>query len=298
MSFFYRYVLDIQRPDDINDEVQTLDFGNIFHCAADTLYKDLAKRGNGIINKELLEPFTKNEDLLLTYIDAAFSKEFFNGNDVEYNGEQYINRDVLHCFLVRLVKIDYDFAPFTYVGGERSISMPYTINCAGYDIDAALGGKIDRVDIKDDTINIVDYKTGQYKTESKTSLDDIFANEIISAGNRVQAFLYSVILDELMKGEKPVGKGDFKWLDTVKASVARKISPSLLYIHTPNNPQRENFVIDVSSRPVTDICDIKEEYMIRLDAVLKEIFDKSVPFKPTCNSDTCKYCDYRKICGK
>lgn len=298
MSFFYRYVLDIQRPDDINDEVQTLDFGNIFHCAADTLYKDLAKRGNGIINKELLEPFTKNEDLLLTYIDAAFSKEFFNGNNAEYNGEQYINRDVLHRFLKKLVKIDYDFAPFTYVDGEQSISMPYTINCAGYDIDAALGGKIDRVDIKDGTINIVDYKTGVYKSEEKTSLDDIFANEITSAGNRIQAFMYSVILDELMNGKEPVGGEDFKWLDTVKASAARKISPSLLYIHTPNDPQRENFIIDVSSVPVTDIRDIKEEYMIRLDAVLKEIFDNNIPFKPTCNSDTCKYCDYKEICGR
>ena len=298
LSFFYYYVLGIKKADEITDEVQNMDFGNIFHSAADTLYKELAQRGKGIIYKETLEPLIKNDALLFKYIDAAFSSEFFNGNKVEYNGEQYINRGVLHHFLVRLLKIDYHYAPFQYVGGERTISMPYTINCPGYSIDAALGGKIDRVDIKDGTINIVDYKTGQSSKETKTSLDNVFANEITSAGNRLQAFLYSIILDELMNGKNPIGKGDFEWLQTVKTSAARKISPSLLYIHNPENTQRENFVIDVSSEPVTDIRAIKDDYMQKLDAVLSDIFDCGKQFTPATDCKKCEYCDYRKICGR
>ena len=291
-------MLGIKKADEITDEVQNMDFGNIFHSAADTLYKELAQRGKGIIYKETLEPLIKNDALLFKYIDAAFSSEFFNGNKVEYNGEQYINRGVLHHFLVRLLKIDYHYAPFQYVGGERTISMPYTINCPGYSIDAALGGKIDRVDIKDGTINIVDYKTGQSSKETKTSLDNVFANEITSAGNRLQAFLYSIILDELMNGKNPIGKGDFEWLQTVKTSAARKISPSLLYIHNPENTQRENFVIDVSSEPVTDIRAIKDDYMQKLDAVLSDIFDCGKQFTPATDCKKCEYCDYRKICGR
>ena len=298
LRFFYYYVLGIKKADEINDEVQNMDFGNIFHCAADNLYKELAQRGKGIIYKETLEPLIKNDALLFKYIDAAFSTEFFNGNKVEYNGEQYINRGVLHHFLVRLLKIDYHYAPFKYVGGERTISMPYTINTPHCSIDVALGGQIDRIDIKDGTINIVDYKTGQSSKETKTSLDNIFANETTSAGNRLQAFLYSIILDELMNGKSPVGKGDFEWVKTVKASAARNISPSLLYIHNPENTMRENFVIDVSSEPVTDIRSIKGEYMQRLDAVLSEIFDSEKQFTPATDSKKCEYCDYRKICGK
>ena len=298
LSFFYYYVLGIKKADEINEEVQTMDFGNIFHCAADNLYKELAQRGKGVIYKETLEPYIKNDALLFKYIDAAFSTEFFNGNKVEYNGEQYINRGVLHHFLLKLLKIDFHYAPFQYVGGERSISMPYTISCPNYNIDTALGGKIDRVDIKDGTINIVDYKTGQSNSDTKTSLDNIFANEITSAGNRLQAFLYSIILDELMNGKSPMGKEDYAWIETVKASAARKISPSLLYIHTPENTQRENFVIDVSSERITDIRTIKKEYMQRLDVVLSEIFDSNRQFTPTTDSERCKNCEYCRICGK
>ena len=55
--------------------------------------------------------------------------------------------------------------------------MPYSFEHKGRKIDLLIGGTIDRVDIKGDTINIVDYKTGGGKKESKVSLDDIFAHE-------------------------------------------------------------------------------------------------------------------------
>ena len=298
LSFFYYYVLGIKKTNEINEEVQNQDFGNIFHKAADTLYSELAGRGKGYIYKETLEPYIKNEQLLYKFIDDAFSSEFFNGNKVEYNGEQYINRGVLHHFLLRLIKIDWHYTPFLYIGGERNIGMSHTIKCPDYDIDATIGGTIDRVDIKEGTINIVDYKTGRSSKETKTSLDNIFANEIASAGNRLQAFLYSVILDELLSGKDVAGKGDFEWIDKVKAQPARKVSPSLLYIHTPDETQRENFIIDVQKTPVTDIRTIKEEYMLKLNDVLNEIFDIKKPFAPVDDAKKCEFCDYRKICGK
>lgn len=297
-SFFYYYVLGIKKDNEINDEVQNIDFGNIFHKAADTLYKELAARGKGVIYKETLEQYIKNNTLLYKYIDDGFSSEFFNGNKVEYNGEQYINRGVLHHFLSRLVKIDYEYAPFTYIGGERAIAMPYTIECPDYTIQAAIGGNIDRVDIKGDTINIIDYKTGQMSNDKKTSLEEIFANEVKSAGYRRQAFLYSIILDEILNGKSVTGDGDYGWIDKVKAQPARKISPSLLYIQSQEKISRENFVVDVSQNPVKDIKSIKKEYLMRFDEVLKEIFDSKKPFISEENPDKCEFCDYRKICGR
>lgn len=298
LSFFYKYVLGIRKDDEVSEGIENNDFGNIFHAAADDLYKELASKTNGMITKEALEYYVKNEELLYRYIDRAFSREFFNNNKSVYNGEQYINRGVLHHFLLRLVKIDMQYAPFLYIGGERKINMPFTLDVDGREITVALGGTIDRVDIKGDTINIVDYKTGRSNRESKTSLDDIFANEISSAGYRLQAFLYSVILDELLKGKESVGCNDFGWVEKVRKEYARKIAPSLLYIHDPENSMRESFIVDILKTPVTDISAIKDEYMQKLTGVLQEIFDVGKPFTAAKNERTCEYCDFRKICGK
>jgi ATP-dependent helicase/DNAse subunit B len=189
------------------------------------------------------------------------------------------------------------YAPFLYIGGERKINMPYTFNTGDRSITVALGGTIDRVDIKDGTINILDYKTGRSSRESKTSLENVFAHETSTAGYRLQAFLYSIILDDVLKGKECVGKSDFTWIDKVKKECARKIAPSLLYIHDQNS-QREEFIVDVEKVPVTDISAIKEEYMQKLTEVLEEIFDIEKPFTPAKNVKTCEYCDFRKICGK
>ena len=298
LCFFYRYVLGIKKNNEVSEDVENCDFGNIFHAAADALYKELAAKAEGMISKEPLEYFVKNEALLYKYIDNAFSKEFFNGNKSVYNGEQYINRGVLHHFLLRLLKIDMQFAPFLYVGGERKINMPYTFNAGNREITIALGGTIDRVDIKGDTINIVDYKTGRSNRENKTSLENVFAHETSSAANRLQAFLYSIILDELLNGKRPLGDNDFSWVEKVRSRCARRISPSLLYIHDPANSMRENFIVDVQGTPVTDISAIKSEYMQRLTSILQDIFDVQKPFTPAKEERTCEYCDYRKICGK
>lgn len=298
LSFFYKYVLGIRKSDELSEDVENIDFGNIFHEAADNLYKKLASQTKGYITKSALEYYANNESLLYRFIDTAFTKVFFNNSKTEYNGEQYINRGVLHHFLLRLVKIDMEYAPFTYIGGERVINMPYTIDCNGTKLTVALGGKIDRVDIKDSTINIIDYKTGRNKRETKTSLENIFENKISSAAYRMQAFLYSIILDELLKGNHTVGDKDFAWIEEIRGKEARKISPSLLYIHDTENCSREKFVVDVLNEPIKDICTIKEEYMTRLKSVLEEIFDINKPFMPASNEKNCENCDYRKICGK
>ena len=298
VSFFYKYVLGIRKADELSEEIGNNDFGNIFHAAADALYKHLSDETNGMITKNALEYYVQNENLLYRYIDNAFSSVFFNGGKPEYNGEQYINRGVLHHFLLRLVKMDCKFAPFLYIGGERKINMPYTIESNGHRIEIALGGTIDRIDIKDGTINIVDYKTGRNNNDSKTSLDDIFAHETPSSGYRLQAFLYSIILDELLNGKECVGDKDFRWIDKVKTDSARKISPALLYIHDPVNSMRDNFIVDILKTPVNDITAIKSEYMTRLDAVLNEIFDIDKPFRATTDEKKCEHCDFRKICGK
>ena len=197
-----------------------------------------------------------------------------------------------------MVKIDMEYAPFIYIGGERKINIPYTIDVNGRSINTAIGGIIDRVDIKDDTINIIDYKTGRSDNDTKTSLENIFANEISSAGYRLQAFLYSIILDELLKGKSTIGIGDFEWINKIKSNTARKISPSLIYINAPANTSRENFVVDVMKQPVTDITTIKEEYLEKMQSVLQEIFDADTPFVPAKDEKKCEFCDYREICGK
>lgn len=299
LSFFYYYVLGLKPADDADTEMKPADFGLIFHKAAEMFYEAITANGNNPVQPASFDYYIKNPALLYRFVDDAFREEFFNGNKPVYNGEQYINRGMLHHFLLNLIKIDREYAPFHYVCSEKQISMPYSIQSDGNTIELNIGGTIDRVDVKDDTVNIVDYKTGGGGRDANTSLEEIFALEGKSSGYRLQSFLYSVVLDELLSGRKRcLSKATNEWLDRLKPLKPGKISPSLLYVNKEERLKREDFIVDVKDNAVTDISTIRDEYLDRLQRVLNDIFDSNIPFTPAEDINRCKYCDYKKICGK
>ena len=297
LKFFYYYIMKIKPLEDVDEDFKDNDFGTVFHKAAEYLYEKISdKGGNSLITASALEYYIKSPALLYEFIDKAFKKEFFKDNKPVYNGEQYIKRGVLHHFLLRLVKMDALYAPFRYIGSEVEIEMPYRFKSAENDISIRLGGTIDRVDCKQDNIIVADYKTGGgEKQEGNVTLDDIFIHKIKSSSYRLQAFLYSIALKDALENNR---NGHGRWIEKIRQTGARKISPQLLYVHRKENATRNEFVVNLSKTPIDDITSIENEYMSRLQQVLSEIFDVNIPFAPTSDCKRCEFCDYKEICGK
>ena len=297
LKFFYYYLMNMKPLLDVDEEFKDNDFGTVFHKAAENLYNKIISNWNTTtVTASALEYYIKNPELLYEFIDDAFKSEFFKNNKPVYNGEQYIKRGVMHRFLLRLVKMDAAYAPFKYVGSEAKIEMPFAFTGSGNSINVKIGGTIDRIDSKGDTINIIDYKTGGGEsTDGNMSLDEVFAHKAKAAGYHLQAFLYSIALKNALSGGCPCNSG---WVKKIDPVAERKISPSLLYVHHKDNAERTDFVIKVQKNPVEDISAIEVEYMKRLQQVLTDIFDIDKPFVPATDSKKCEYCDYKEICGK
>lgn len=280
LRFFYYYLMNLRRHDDITTELRPNDFGTIFHAAAEDFYNELTQGKRTTIEKKDLQPFIEKEALLYKYVDRAFGKHFFKQEDEKptYDGEQYINREVLHRFLVRLLKCDAAHAPFTYIGSEQTVKFSLQIPhpTEKRNIELCLGGSADRIDKKDDTLEIIDYKTGGSE-EKPDNLEQIFAYEGKNPGYIFQALLYSVAAKE--------------------SNMARKVSPSLLYIHKKAAAQREDFIVKLGGEPITDISPLHSEFIQKLKETLSEIFDIETPFTPTDDRNRCEWCDYKKICG-
>ena len=298
LSFFYYYILGLKPLEEVDIEMRPADFGVVFHKAAEELYKSMTKEKR-IIDSESIEFLFKHPLLIDNIVDEAFKETFFKGGIPVYNGEQYINRGMLKRFLIYLLKLDKSALPIYYIGGEGEIAMPHSIVSNGNKIDLEIGGTIDRIDIKGETVNIIDYKTGGGGSDSKTSLEEIFAHEGTSSGYRLQSFLYSIAVDELLAGASvKTSGGGCNWGDILKTLKPTKVAPHLLYVHKNNDIKRDDCIVDVEKEPIADIKQIKQDFIVHLNNVLTEIFDINAPFKPTCNEKLCEYCDYRKICGK
>lgn len=291
MKFFYYYLGRLRDKQEVEETIQAADFGNIFHKAAELFYEHIVKDGGAYIQKSQLEPYMQKTALLYPFVDEAFKECFFKNIQDEkpqYDGLQYINREVLQRFLVRLIKMDAQHTPFRYVGSEQPVSFSMmATTAAGEQIPLNIGGRIDRIDQKGDTLEIVDYKTGG-EPDSPDSIDSLFSPTGKRNGYIFQAMLYSAAMADKEKG--------------------KKISPSLIYIHNKETATREDYIVSINKKDVTDfstfddgkmdVTNKQHRFLTLLQQTINEIFDINIPFACTVEKNRCRFCSYRTLCGE
>ncbi len=280
MKFYYYYVAKLKINQEVENTIQAVDFGNIFHKSAELFYDHIVKDSGVNIEKSHLEPYIKKNALLYHFVDKAFKECFFTGENEEkpeYDGQQFINREVIHRFLLRLVKMDAEHAPFRYIGSEQDANFRMETKTAeGEKVSLCIGGRVDRMDYKNNTIEIIDYKTGG-KPDPLKDIEALFSPTGKRNGYIFQAMLYSSAISMTNKDAK--------------------VSPTLLYIHKEPKFLRENYVIKINKQPVTDYSKYHEEFITHLQSTIDNIFNINVPFHCTEETDRCTYCDYKNLCG-
>ena len=270
LRFFYRYVSNLQEPDDNEEElIDNRVFGNIFHKACETLYKPF---GREPITALALDDLLKSGVEIERAVDAAIHEEL---GLTSLDGLQIINREVIIKFVHQLLEIDRRLTPFTILGLEYPAYMPFR--------GSKIGGFIDRLDMVHDPetgeerIRVIDYKTASRKLKPMADVDAIFdpANIKDHSDYYLQTFLYSYIVANKMK--KPV-------------------SPSLLFIQHAGAEDYDP-TLCLGKEPVKNINSVSERYLQLLNEKLNEIFHPDLAFTPTEDTARCKLCPYAAICS-
>lgn len=283
LKFYYRYVAGLSAPDEVSAEIDSVTFGSIFHYAAEHIYKDLTTHGK-VINKEALETLLRNEVKLQDYVDTAFKKLFFNvpqNEKPEYNGVQLINSAVIARYLKQLLQNDLRYAPFTFIASEMEVDEPIDIQTPKGVIKSRIGGIIDRMDSKDGTLRIVDYKTGG-DADTPPHVESLFIPDKKRSNYVFQTFLYAAIM--------------------CRKQPTMKIAPALLYIHRAAT-ETYSPVIQMGEprkpkEAVEDFSKYEKEYRERLQGLLEEIFNPEKSFTQTEIIEKCTYCDFKALCKR
>lgn len=142
-------------------------------------------------------------------------------------------------------------------------------------------GYIDRIDsFKEGEVRIVDYKTG--KVEEKDAIvSDKDVDKVISEMFDINGKTHHEIAFQLFLYDKYVENDEL-----TKGRGVRNV----IY-HTPK--------LFSSTVYESEICQsFADQVEVRLSDVFKEMTDVSHPFKLTSCVDNCKYCDFKKICGR
>ncbi|WP_195669748.1 PD-(D/E)XK nuclease family protein [Bacteroides intestinalis] len=282
LKFYYRYVAGLKAPDEVSAEIDSALFGTIFHRAAELVYKDLTANGKEI-RKDDLEQVLSNDIKLQNYVDTAFKEEFFHvalTEKPEYNGTQLINAKVITSYLRQLLRNDLQYAPFFMEGMEKKVTEIIEIETPQGKLALNIGGTIDRIDSKDDTLRIVDYKTGG-SPKTPENIKQLFTPADGRPNYIFQTFLYASIMCR-------------------KQSL--KVAPSLLYIHRAASGTYSPVIEMGEARQpkilVNNFAFYEDEFRERLQTLLQEIYNPEEAFTQTEDTKKCEFCDFRELCRR
>lgn len=298
-KFYYTYVKRLKVETEVSESLDNSMLGTVFHDTMLALYKggealqaefDMS-RENVLANvKKPLEVITKQ------YIEwLLFQKKEIIGpkirtlikrqlNADEIAGRNLVFEEILNKYVVKTLQTDlalmeeYNTDRFRVIGLELERFWDFN----GHKFK----GYIDRMDsFRDDEVRIVDYKTGKVD-EKEVKINDENADDVVDA-------LFSP--DTKSKNRPEIAVQLFVYDRFVEKDVEDKSVLNVLYPipRLFSSPELASNIL--SSRECPDFDDKVTE---KLEGLFAEMMDTGTDFRRTKDNDTCKYCDFKKICGR
>jgi hypothetical protein len=277
LRFYLRHIARLTEVEEVEEDVDARNFGNILHGVAHWFYEDLLRSGRSSITEE---DFENTDEVVDKLIDRAFREHYHLDADtpVVYEGQRVVVKAVAKTFIDKILEKDRAYAPFEI----RMLEAPFgELITLADGRKVRIGGKIDRADWKDGTVRVIDYKTGKDDLNFE-SIESLFNHNQGRNKAAFQTILYAYVYC-LMNG---------KANDRVK--------PGLMNRKNLFDKFEFGHKMGIGSRAqaIEDVRPLLVEFGHRLQSLVEELYDPAVPFKQTTELKTCQWCAYKAFCRR
>lgn len=280
LQFYLMNVAKIEEQLTVNENIEKNIIGSVVHGILEMLL--LKIKGNPSGYQYEIDNLRNNID---SEISSTFNKyDEVKGQDLT-RGKLFLATEVVKSNLLTYLKVieqDLRDNKFSIIGTE--VRLSHKVKVGNHEV--RLKGSCDRIDNRQGTITILDYKTGKVdeKKLKYIDMDTLFSDE--SQKQLLQLLMYSYLYryDEGQQNSPhpdAVCCGIIGFQQLMKNSGNGMILPEL-------DSGNSNLITN----------DLLDEFEDHLETFLEQIFDDNVGFKQTDNIDHCKYCDYKIVCGK
>ncbi|MFM7853386.1 MAG: PD-(D/E)XK nuclease family protein, partial [Flammeovirgaceae bacterium] len=205
LMFYFKHVVGLREPNEVEDTADARVVGNFFHNVMELFYLDLKPQwGSWLIEEKHFENLHAKIDLL---IERAYRNHFSIAIDqnIVFEGQQLVVNEVVKRMAINVLEKDKAHTPFVIDILEAD---DYKIQFDVADgLQVSLGGKIDRVDKKENHVRIIDYKTGNDEN-TFSSVPSLFDRHNAKRNKAAfQAMMYAWVFVKKNKGNYQVQPG-------------------------------------------------------------------------------------------
>lgn len=278
LRFYLRYVAELKEKEEVVSTIDPMTFGTLLHRGIELLYEipegEKFRDIDGHEIARLLPQVPKAVDMAFREL---YKKE--EGEELLLTGQLQIAREVLAKYIEAVLAYDQRNGGFSVIGLEKAHLAHLHIETAKGTKEVALGGVIDRMDIRESVVRLLDYKTGK-DTKKIASIESLFDRDDKNRNKAaMQTFLYAFFYQyQHPENQLP-------------------IKPGIINIKEIYSPDFNPY-LQLDGSEVIDYRDFAEEFEQGLRGLLEEIMDPLVPFDQTDDKKKCSFCAYKELCGR
>ena len=275
LQYYWKYIMNIN-CDEVNEEIQMNVIGSIIHNTLDELYRNF---GNEIVTEsKFLE--VRNQYLDKCYQNALRNNNFRNG--LPKTGFNSIIASVIDTMISRFLDNEHNIVK------ENSLRILCTEKELSFHLNnVELHGFADRIDLLNDKLRVIDYKTGSVNpydvsiSGNAQQLQDMHDKSI-------QLIMYKYLFIKMLNSNA---------LGLDEALIAHieeeNIVPGIIALQKMSNGV---FELKVNNADLAN--DFEAQCDIMFEQLISDIFDKNNPFTQTDDTKVCGYCGFRNICKR
>ena len=275
LQYYWKYIMNIN-CDEVNEEIQMNVIGSIIHNTLDELYRNF---GNEVVTEsKFLE--VRNQYLDKCYQNALRNNNFRNG--LPKTGFNSIIASVIDTMISRFLDNEHNIVK------ENSLRILCTEKELSFHLNnVELHGFADRIDLLNDKLRVIDYKTGSVNpydvsiSANAKQLQDMHDKSI-------QLIMYKYLFIKMLNSNT---------LGLDEALIAHieqeNIVPGIIALQKMSNGV---FELKVNNADLAN--DFEAQCDIMFEQLISDIFDKNNPFTQTDDTKVCGYCSFRNICKR
>lgn len=283
LSFYLSQIEKIEAPESIDESIENKVIGSIIHEILEAIFEEIRVQPLKVV--QILDHYLKDLD---STVQHFFKKNRDLQNADISKGKIYLATEIVKKNLVAYIQISKEeFKDPTIEVKGNEVQLLSSLETTYGSVQ--LKGKIDRVDVRDGAITILDYKTG--KVDSK-KLDFIDPETILTDSDQKQLFQLFMYLYLYLKDQSEK--------TTLKTQNYRAGIVSFQEVLLKNEDFIQYTKLRLGKKEKT--TDITHEFIQDWGAILKQlierILDPKEPFQQTEEQSHCIYCDFNSICRR
>lgn len=263
-KFFYHYIQGIHEPkQDEEITISEATIGKVVHRVMQELYAPYIKK---VITADVIQ------DILDSLTD-----DYWEELPISAVHSDYLALYITKSYVRNILSYDQTQAPFIYYNGEQKVEGKINVPLVGI---VPFYGYIDRLDKKDNTLRVIDYKTGKAEVEYLDMKHIFHRSE--NQDKALQTMLYCWLLEQ--KSPELLANSLYIAPHIYPVRSILKLNENQTLVHQKGY---NTFVWNE---------EIKKEFLDELNILIQEIYNPELPFSPTAISKRCTHCAFQVLC--